>query len=1017
MEGIIEPLPSLAPVVKAPVAAPKPQLASALHRKPIEPIDIEFLRVEGKRRWLKGPEIYRLLHTFRQSGIAPLDSIVQRPGPGSWFLYSPGIKVRQDGYSYPKKDRNGYPVMQESHVHLQLYNRRVISCYYSRVDDPPPDCHGLTRRLYWLVGVGEEGEAEGEHAHSAVVHTGSGPKGVAFVHYLDADALAAEDQAVDVTSSRPRPRPGAGTGTGMEATQAKNAPASANTTGHTHGSTWAADGRSRKRKVDVPMPSGSGSNGAPESVGVRTRGAVQDGQAVKRQATDDASSPSSLPPPPSRVDLSWGLWSEEDSAHPHAINASSSAGTQRGGEGWAAGIDVGMSMDMDMDLEMNVGLHLPLGMEIGRLTPPPPPAARADLLPARPVGTSVYSGAGEEIAEGASDALSAPNCSDDSSVCSDSDANDDGGSDSSGSWSSDGVSLQNATEKLLDRVATQLAELDGGATVLSGAGDGPGRAGASVGSTVEGRTASRLRSTGTGGGSESRGSSSRHTRNGRRRVKDKGRQSSDSTAALVCGSDPSSGTTLLHMAAAAGNAYWVHTLLTLGADPGLTDRMGRTPLACAQGAAVQAMLAAQPPQTANSRGEGRRRASASAQTDGEGIAASSGGSASALGTPAPARSRASSAASSHTPHHGSTPRPGAVPPLPEGGLGGAMSPTDRAVLLDAFSALSLKDRCAVAVALHMDDRQQQAGNSAGGTGLSGAHPVPSPSPSSHADGLVRSHSAGSHMSMPSQEDTASVRLALTLMSARDILELEVEAKRIQSGVRAWLARRNYRHIKAAAKTLQGAVRRMLAKRQAGSSSVGQTEGRSTLPSLSPPGHSPRVEGLDSSQPSMPPTRPTVPSGSTGASFPPSFLPIVHEGFAGAEDEDEEDRPMAGAGAFHILDERGRQSLPPLPPLPVVPGVLATSGLQASLPTLSSLSMTMGHAPLSLPPPVSAVPSAPMHGRSHGHGLTGKLDEQSGEIAGRTWDEELEWSRQQAAAAAVIARTLKRFYGTAVGGTA
>lgn len=46
-----------------------------------------------RRRWLRTPEVYRLLHTFRKHGVEVRTETVQRPASGSWFLYAANVKV------------------------------------------------------------------------------------------------------------------------------------------------------------------------------------------------------------------------------------------------------------------------------------------------------------------------------------------------------------------------------------------------------------------------------------------------------------------------------------------------------------------------------------------------------------------------------------------------------------------------------------------------------------------------------------------------------------------------------------------------------------------------------------------------------------------------------------------------------------------------------------------------------------------------------------------------------------
>lgn len=53
-------------------------------------------------RWLRSIEIYKLLHGFRRLNLPVHDAVAHQPSSGSWFLYTPGVKVRlprMHGYS------------------------------------------------------------------------------------------------------------------------------------------------------------------------------------------------------------------------------------------------------------------------------------------------------------------------------------------------------------------------------------------------------------------------------------------------------------------------------------------------------------------------------------------------------------------------------------------------------------------------------------------------------------------------------------------------------------------------------------------------------------------------------------------------------------------------------------------------------------------------------------------------------------------------------------------------------
>ena len=62
------------------------------------------------------------------------------------------------------------------------------------------------------------------------------------------------------------------------------------------------------------------------------------------------------------------------------------------------------------------------------------------------------------------------------------------------------------------------------------------------------------------------------------------------------------------------------------------------------------------------------------------------------------------------------------------------------------------------------------------------------------------------------ENDASLVQAMSLMSDEEQLSLEADARRIQTNVRSWLLRRNYRSMRDAARKLQAATRGMLARK-------------------------------------------------------------------------------------------------------------------------------------------------------------------------------------------------------------
>ena len=73
-------------------------------------------------------------------------------------------------------------------------------------------------------------------------------------------------------------------------------------------------------------------------------------------------------------------------------------------------------------------------------------------------------------------------------------------------------------------------------------------------------------------------------------------------------------------------------------------------------------------------------------------------------------------------------------------------------------------------------------------------------------------------------ESTNLAQALTLMPLSEILECEAQARRIQSGARAWLARLSYKRVRSATVALQEAIRRRRVERRGRSSASGGGEG-------------------------------------------------------------------------------------------------------------------------------------------------------------------------------------------------
>lgn len=125
---------------------------------------------------------------------------------------------------------------------------------------------------------------------------------------------------------------------------------------------------------------------------------------------------------------------------------------------------------------------------------------------------------------------------------------------------------------------------------------------------------------------------------------------------------------------------------------------------------------------------------------------------------------------------------GGITGISAAAMGGAR---DREALAEAFSSLSLKDRMAISLSLGRDGDGRSVGSDGEGVDVS---------------------------SVLSESEHVSLLEALSLMNDGERAELEDEARVIQTNVRGWMYRRNYRTMRDATKTLQAATRGMLARK-------------------------------------------------------------------------------------------------------------------------------------------------------------------------------------------------------------
>lgn len=329
---------------------------------------------------------------------------------------------------------------------------------------------------------------------------------------------------------------------------------------------------------------------------------------------------------------------------------------------------------------------------------------------------------------------------------------------------------------------------------------------------------------------------------------------------LVSVADSATGQSLLHLAAAAGSDTLVAALLAAGADVNVKDANGLTPITVAMASGNQRLVSMMQDCAASSVAQKQHPVSTATASISMPISA----------PPPLAPAEQSSSPRLAVPGGAgavlpdpNTARRSVVPPL-------SLSAADRHALVESFASLSLREKCAVAVALQDSAAANAAAVSAAAASTSvladcagvRAHLLRSRSADEHAApstatsataatiaGVVSQFvgSAGIDISDAGDElgmmtgssgtaavvaahdqsaqdeelygpalpapDAASVAHAMSLMSSDERLECQVEAKMITTNVRAWLVRRNYLQLREATKTLQGAIRKLIARRR------------------------------------------------------------------------------------------------------------------------------------------------------------------------------------------------------------
>jgi hypothetical protein len=526
----------------------------------------------------------------------------------------------------------------------------------------------------------------------------------------------------------------------------------------------------------------------------------------------------------------------------------------------------------------------------------------------------------------------------------------------------------------------------------------------------------------------------------------------------VLESDPESGATLLHLAAEAGSAHLVATLLQAGADASARDAAGLNP----RDLAVAAL--ARVGSTAGSRWAATLRAFD--------LMASLSMEAGVLATPLPSPSRVGQSTL-----FDSVAGAGAIP-------ASGLSLSDRRMLVDAFTALSLRDKCAVSLALGtasatgppvptggniaatspaqqtafgsqlhtlsrvgvpvadalsspalhiatrggldrsalqvvaaedsdalllrepLVDPPQQAIHSSQAHLLPGPDTKrkrdPSPDPSSAAilsgdavaPGPPLPHAspsasavtdAGAPVNVLTSE-TQSVAHALALMSDEEVQDCKAEAQRIQANVRAWLVRRHFHQIRQATRTVQAAIRRTLARRK----------GIAMPESASSGGRVASIAAVDGAGGSSASSVSSVRSHGYAQATAPPFL---HQ----------QGGSTGGGSSRSLLLTRDR-----MPVIPEETRERTSNGASLAGPEFRSLATATLHAPLDAylaQRPISTVESsgaddAPM---LFDRPAAVAVSTASSGAATASALRSLQKSRKQAAAAAVIARSLRRWY--------
>lgn len=137
-----------------------------MSRAPL-PEDLGAVVRAFSHRWLTSPELYRFLLNFEAAGVPVLEEVVLRPPSGSFFVYGPKTRARDDGYDYTRKRHDGRAETRETYVKLVVNGVARLASFTAELEDRP----SFRRRIYRLLTDADATQ-----------------KGVQLVHYFDTEA-------------------------------------------------------------------------------------------------------------------------------------------------------------------------------------------------------------------------------------------------------------------------------------------------------------------------------------------------------------------------------------------------------------------------------------------------------------------------------------------------------------------------------------------------------------------------------------------------------------------------------------------------------------------------------------------------------------------------------------------------------------------------------------------------------------------------------------------------------------